>query len=450
MSPRIVRSALLLALATAAVPVPDIGAQTPAPSGTHRATIPDSPIGRAFGEWLDAFNSADSVRLGAYYRKYGLQRSLEFQMARRAQTGGFDVVSIERSEPRLLEFVVQERNSDTRAYGVTELSPDGSRLTQSSLSAIPRGASVASFRIDAATRARVIENAIAQLDSHYVFPDVAKQMATAVRARLKRGEYDAVTNGLTFANLLTAHFRDVSRDRHLGVNFAAGGVPNQTAGQRPDSAAQARHRSQLLRDNCGFVKVEQLPGNVGYVKFNFFGEPDICGPTASAAMNFVANADALIVDLRDNGGGDPAMVAYVSSWLFPRRTHLNDIWERTTNRTEEYWTNPDVPGTKLGEGRPVFVLTSSRTFSGAEEFSYNLKNLKRATIVGETTGGGAHPVSGHRIDERFTIGVPFARAINPITKTNWEGTGVEPDVKVPASDALATALKLIGGKPLVP
>jgi C-terminal processing protease CtpA/Prc len=159
-------------------------------------------------------------------------------------------------------------------------------------------------------------------------------------------------------------------------------------------------------------------------------------------MNFLANTDALIVDLRENGGGSPVMVAYVQSYLFSQRTHLNDLWTRRTNTTDEYWTR-DVPGKRFGGSKPVFVLTSRNTFSGAEEFTYNLKNLKRATIIGETTGGGAHPVSGHKIDERFMIGVPFARAINPISKTNWEGTGVEPDVKVPAAEALATAQKMV-------
>ena len=158
-------------------------------------------------------------------------------------------------------------------------------------------------------------------------------------------------------------------------------------------------------------------------------------------MNFVAVSRALIVDLRENGGGSPAMVAYISSYLFDSRTHLNNLWTRRTDRIDEFWTR-DVSGRRFGGEKPVYVLTSSRTFSGAEEFSYNLKSLKRATIIGETTGGGAHPVSGHAIGDHFMMGVPFARAINPITKTNWEGTGVAADVKVPAADALTTALNL--------
>ncbi len=164
-----------------------------------------------------------------------------------------------------------------------------------------------------------------------------------------------------------------------------------------------------------------------------------------AAMNFVANVDAIIFDLRENRGGIPRMIALISTYLLPGPTHLNDFWDRKTGATTQSWTLPFVPGKRMPDV-PVFILTSSTTFSGAEEFCYNPKNLKRATLVGETTGGGAHPVRGERIDDRYTIGVPFARAINPITKTNWEGIGVEPDVRVPAAEALAVAQRLAAEK----
>jgi C-terminal processing protease CtpA/Prc len=264
-------------------------------------------------------------------------------------------------------------------------------------------------------------------------------MGEAVRARQKRGEYESVTDGNDFAAMLTEHFREVSKDKHLAVSFSPVPLPERPAGPNPDAAAQ--YRRQMERMNCGFEKVELLAGNIGYLKFNMFADPDVCGATAVAAMNFLANVDAIIFDLRENGGGDPKMIALISTYLFATPTHLNDLWERKGDKTQQYWTLPYVSGKRL-EDKPVFVLTSKRTFSGAEEFSYNLQNLKRATIIGETTGGGAHPVSGHRIDERFTIGVPFARAINPVSKTNWEGTGVNPDVPVPAVDALSTAQKL--------
>src|ERR1041385_3540561 len=162
-------------------------------------------------------------------------------------------------------------------------------------------------------------------------------------------------------------------------------------------------------------------------------------------MGFVAHTDAIIFDLRQNGGGQPAMVTLIASYLFDKPTHLIDIYNRKEDTTTQNWTLSYLPGPRLTK-QPVFVLTSKRTFSGAEEFTYNLKNLKRATIIGETTGGGAHPVSPHRIDAHFMIGVPFARAINPISKTNWEGAGVEPDVKVDAADALQKAEQLAAAK----
>ncbi|HEX6599707.1 MAG TPA: S41 family peptidase, partial [Gemmatimonadaceae bacterium] len=205
----------------------------------------------------------------------------------------------------------------------------------------------------------------------------------------------------------------------------------------------ARQRARMDDVNCGFQKAEVLDGNVGYLKFDFFADPDICGPTASAAMNFLAGTRALIIDLRENSGGSPPMVALVASYLLPPHTHINDLWTRSTDSTEQFFTRDSVAGRHYDAAKPVYVLTSHGTFSGGEEFTYDLKTQKRATIIGETTGGGAHPVRGRRIDDHFMIGVPFARAINPITHTNWEGTGVEPDVKVPAGQALAKAQELI-------
>jgi retinol-binding protein 3 len=135
----------------------------------------------------------------------------------------------------------------------------------------------------------------------------------------------------------------------------------------------------------------------------------------------------------------------VASYLFERPTHLIDIYNRKEDSTTQNWTLSYLPGPRLTK-QPVFVLTSKRTFSGAEEFAFDLKNQKRATIVGETTGGGAHPVSGHPVADYFMVGVPFAKSLDSVTKTNWEGTGVEPDVKVSADDALSTAEKLANEK----
>jgi retinol-binding protein 3 len=428
---------LVLALVT-----PWVLQTTPATQAAQ-PTIPDTPVGRTFKAWLEAFNSGDRGLMEAYCHKYEPSKSVENEMRFRGMTGGFELLKVIKSEPVHLEFLVKERSSDTQAIGMLDVKEgEPAEVTSFGLRAIPPGTSLSdlTFKIDAATRARVIDGAIADLNEFYVFPEIAKKMEDAVRARQKRSEYDSVTDGNALAKMLTDNFQEVSHDKHLRVDFSPAPVPERPAGP-PDADAVAQRRKQMERINCGFDKVEILSGNVGYVKFDMFADPEVCGPTAVAAMNFLANVDAIIFDLRENGGGDPKMIALVSTYLFSEPTHLNDLWERKSDMTHQYWTLPYVPGKRL-DGKPAYVLTSAQTFSGAEEFSYNLKNLKRATIIGETTGGGAHPVSGHRIDDHFMIGVPFARAINPISKTNWEGTGVEPDVKVPSAEALGTAQKL--------
>lgn len=296
------------------------------------------------------------------------------------------------------------------------------------------------FTITAEERREAIEGSIARLKESYVFPDVAVEMEKAVRDRMGRGEYDRITSGKELAAKLTDDFRAVSRDKHLTVFGDANGLPeNFGQSDGPTAAQLEKKRSMAARQNFGFEKVERLEGNVGYLEIRQFAPASLGAETGAAAMNFIANSDALIVDLRRNGGGDPAMIAFLSSYLFDGPTHLNDIYNERKKSTRHFWTLPHVPGPKFGGTKPVFVLTSNQTFSAGEEFAYNLKSLKRATILGETTGGGAHPVRGLKASRRFAIGVPFERAINPITKTNWEGTGVAPDLPMPDEEALDRA-----------
>lgn len=404
--------------------------------------IPDTPAGHTLKAWLDAFNSGDRATEEKYLKTYDPERSLDDEMRFRGMTGGFLLTEILKSDPQHIEFMVKERNSDTIAIGKLEVKTgEPAKVASFGLRAVPPGtkATDLSFKIDAATRAKVIDGAVTALNDTYVFPETAKKMAEAVRAHQQKGNYDAISDGDDFAKRLTDDFQAISHDKHLRVMFSPAALPDFD-NQKPDPKREAEGRKQMERENCGFRKVEILESNIGYLKFDFFADPGVCGPTVVAAMNFLANTDAIIFDLRENGGGDPKMVAFVSSYLFAEHTHLNDLWTRKGDVTDQYWTDPYVPGKRL-DGKPAFVLTSKNTFSGGEEFTNNLKVLKRATIVGETTGGGAHPVRGHRITEHFGIGVPFARAINPITHSNWEGTGVEPDVKVEASQALDAAIK---------
>lgn len=296
--------------------------------------------------------------------------------------------------------------------------------------------------LTAQVKTEVIESILNQLNTKYVFPEVAKKMEAAVRKRLKEKEYDSVAEGPSFAERLTKDLQEVSKDKHLRVRYSPEPIPERSTGE-PSPEQQERMREEMIaygsRMNYGFEKVERLPGNVGYLDLRMFFSADLAGETAAAAMNFLGNTGALIVDLRQNGGGDPDMVALLCSYLFGSEpVHLNDIYWRPDDSTRQFWTTAHVPGKRFTK-KDVYVLTSKRTFSGAEEFAYNLKNLKRATLLGETTGGGAHPGGSERITAHFSAFVPQGRAINPISKTNWEGTGVKPDIEIPADQALKTA-----------
>jgi hypothetical protein len=413
--------------------------------GIGQVQVPATPAGQTLQAWLDAFNSGDRAKIESYIETMDSTQTVDSMMGFGKQTGGFDLVSIESSEPLLITFKVKEKASPTVAFGSLQLKTTQPAMVENlSVRAVPPGAVIESVKLDAAERQRVIDGVAAKLNEYYVYPDVAAKMNEAMRDHQKRGEYDGMTDGGAFAGRLTKDLRDVSHDRHLRVDYSPFKLPPDRDG--PNSQDMERMKARMEHDNCGFEKVEILPRNIGYVKFNMFADPAVCGRTVAAAMDFVAHADAVIFDLRDNGGGDPQMVALIATYLFDGKEHLNDLYDRKSDKTTQFWTQPSVPGTKVGGAKPVYVLTSSRTFSGAEEFSYDLKNLKRATIVGETTGGGAHPVRGMRVDDHFMVGVPFARAVNPVSKTDWEGTGVEPDVPAKAADALEKAQKLAEAK----
>lgn len=255
-----------------------------------------------------------------------------------------------------------------------------------------------------------------------------------MRRQLQSGAYDRLGTLEVFTQKLTEDLRSVSHDLHLAVGWAPGPPAPETEEPTAEDLAMIRH------DNYGFRRVERLAGNVGYLKLDSFERAEFGGGTAVAAMGFLAGSDALIVDLRDNGGGDPTMIQLLVSYLVPSEPiHFSSVYIRNGDKTQQLWTHAWVPGTRLPTV-PVFILTSGRTFSAAEDFAYSLKSLKRATIVGETTGGGAHPVENHYVKGYpVLLRLPCGRSVNPITGTDWEGTGVEPDIAAAAPDALAVA-----------
>ena len=327
-----------------------------ATSAFAQTPIPDTAAGRALSAWLDAFNSNDQAKIDAYIKNFDPTETSDNMHAFRSQTGGFDLVSIESSQPLQIRFRVKEKDSPTVALGDILLKPaEPHNLANFGLRAIPPGAVVEDIKLDAALRQQVIDGVASNLKEFYVYPDVAQKMEDAIRAHQKAGNYDAITDGNAFADQLTKDLEDVSHDKHLHVNYDPFKRPGGDK-QGPTPEDEARFRKQIERDNCGFRKVEILPGNIGYLKFDMFGDPSICGPTVTAAMGFLAHTDALIFDLRENRGGDPAMVAYIASYLFDHSTHLSDIYNRKEDSTTQYWTLPYVPGTRLPDA-PVYILT---------------------------------------------------------------------------------------------
>ena len=307
----------------------------------------------------------------------------------------------------------------------------------------------------------IVTTALSLLRANYVFPELAEQAAAAIEARLTAGEYDHLDE-ITLTELVTRHLQEVCEDKHLALRLGGGPPPGRgpeperapepgrdpepERGPEPGRREPRDHEARRLAmrqkgrlDNFGIRRVERLDGNVGYLDVRRVAVPANAGPAIAAAMELVAGTHALIIDLRHNHGGSPEGVVFWCSYLFDERpTHLNDIFHADTGETRQFWALPYVPGTRYID-RPVYVLTSSHTFSGGEDFCYTLQALGRAQVIGETTGGGAHPTRPFPISAAVHIAIPFARSVNPVTGTNWQGTGVVPDVAVPEAQAYDVA-----------
>ncbi len=296
-------------------------------------------------------------------------------------------------------------------------------------------------KIDKAEKEQVVKRIGKILNSTYIYPDTAQKMSDHITGKLEKGQYESITSPAQFANQLARDLRIISKDLHIRVAYDPEEVDRLRRRKKnsDDPELIKRMLKEQRRVNFGFREIKILSGNIGYLDLRQFAGTKYAGETAVAAMNFLANCDALIVDLRNNGGGSPEMIQLLTSYFYDQDSiHLNTFYWRPSDKTVQFWTLPHVPGKKIPEV-DIYVLTSRRTFSAAEEFSYNLKNLKRATLVGETTGGGAHPGGPAVINDNFYINVPRGKAINPISKTNWEGVGVKPDIEVPQENALKTA-----------
>ena len=286
-----------------------------------------------------------------------------------------------------------------------------------------------------------VENASNRLIEQYIYKETAEKVAGYIKKRYQEGAYDTISTTNSFKGIMTDELQAISHDKHMRV-FLRRQRQVINSGSDPlfDQYIQTL---EGYDENFGFLKVEIVENNIGYVDFRYFASPFQAEDRVASVMKFLKYSNALIFDIRKNGGGSPEMVQLMCSYLFDEKVHLNSLYWREGDRLVEYWTVDEVEGEKMPDV-PVFVLTSNKTFSGAEEFTYNLKTRNRATIIGETTGGGANPGGMRPITENFGLFIPTGRAINPVTGTNWEGTGIEPDIKVSADSALSIALVKAG------
>jgi len=289
-------------------------------------------------------------------------------------------------------------------------------------------------------KAAFIEKAVQLLVDKYIFTDVAQKIEKEIKDKAASGAFDQLTNPERFAERLTQELQAISHDKHMVV-FVTGNPPSPS----PDPAAPLLRGFKLQRvykdDNCGFSKIEKLEGNVGYLAVIACLPLSEAKEYADLAMKYLSGSDALIIDLRENEGGAKDIIHYLLGYFFEKATHLNSFYFRKYDRTVDFHSSDKVGGETMPDVS-LFVLTSRRTFSAAEEFAYDIQTLKRGTLVGETTGGGANPGRGFPVTDRFALFVPLAKAINPVTKGNWEGVGVIPEIKCAADRALDTAIPL--------
>ena len=298
-------------------------------------------------------------------------------------------------------------------------------------------------KIDKKEKQLVIDSISGFLNKIYVFPDTAKKMSDLIKSNFENGNYEKIINPVKFAEELNKDLKTVYNDKHMNVMY----IPDIIRDLKEDKTDEEKKKDEEQNNrfssinNYGFKEIKILPGGIGYLKFDEFDTQPEAFRIATAAMNYLEHSSAIIIDLRENGGGHPDMEQFLCSYFFEDRVALNSIYNRETNKLEQYWTLPFVPGSKFIK-TDLYILTSKNTFSCAEAFTYDFKCLERATIIGETTGGGAHPTRTMIINDNFFISVPYERAINPKTNSNWEKTGVEPDVKVTSDKALETAMKM--------
>ncbi len=285
-------------------------------------------------------------------------------------------------------------------------------------------------------KVKVLQKIEDLLETKYVIPEMANKYAEEFKKKYEGGSYEAYTNSKEFSEKITADLINITKDKHFHFRV----IEASDIGEKTESALHhpVRYHRLGIKENKGFSKLEWIEGNIGYLdirRFYYFADVKAL---ITGAMQFLSNADAIIIDIRENGGGSGD---YLSSFFLKYPTQLNSWYSREEDFLSEFWTSKEIGMEPLTEV-PLFLLTGNRTFSASESFAYDMKARERAVIIGDSTKGGAHSVDQYKIDDQFEIYIPTSRAVNPVTGDNWEGTGVVPDILVPSASALDTAIVL--------
>jgi hypothetical protein len=289
----------------------------------------------------------------------------------------------------------------------------------------------------------VIDSVSSNLKKYYIFPELADQMIGLLNSQLAEGNYAELTSYEQFGQAITRDLRSLNNDKHLWIWYNPGWIKNELSRVVGLSKDIDRDLLEARKENFGFKEIKILDGNIGYFRFDEFSDYPEALDTIVGVFKFLQYSDALIIDLRNNNGGSPEMVQFLCSFFFSTPSiHLNSLKYKGDSKVTQYWTYQFLPGPRL-INHAVYILVSERTASAAEEFAYNLQNLKRAKIIGVRTRGAAHHNEFKIINNNYFMSVPIARAINPITNTNWEGIGIKPDVEIESELAFNKAYKLI-------
>ncbi|MFC2104428.1 S41 family peptidase [Bacteroidota bacterium] len=407
----------------------------------QQVMLPDTPCGRCASDYYKAFNSGNNDQMQAFIQKYRSESYIERRTMKKLiesykfmhtisglltpvrliQVSEHEIIIFARTTSRQINLVKTRFKVDISEphyllmFTITPTTPEEAlQLTTINPNIIDS----------------TIDSLAAILRKSYVDPEKGEIMADTLIYYISTGRYSQITDGSVLSLRLTEDLWPLCHDKHLDITF--GKIPEEDTLSIPEPDKT---------DNYGFCKIDVLENNIGYIRFDEFHHSVEAKNVAAQAMDKVANCDALIFDLRYNGGGSPDFVIFMSSYLFDKPTLIGSRYSRIHKNTKEYWTFTDIPGKSFGTNKPIYVLTSSNTYSAAEAFAYFLKDLKRASIVGETTRGGAHPIMHISINDYFGVRIPFARIMSPVSKTDWEGIGVIPNIKVSMDKALDAACK---------